>query len=890
MASTMDETLPPIPDFINVDYAKYHSIGYQEWSITWTEKNSESPGTSSLLMAPDSRFESICSQVLSFHSPLIVEEPHENILPVVAVYKLNLSVVDVNQIKKLVAKSLVKDGFKKSALPAKNEKVDSSLYTTVLFLKVEECTATLFDWLDEYNHPGRDFYAEPTRAYELCKMQVSIAEGLLEGLRFLHSQGLIHGELCADNIVFCGGDNDKYRQPIKICRRLYPEVNYFMMEYIPPECDGSQHTIGCDAYAAGVIFSKVIYLEGRSDDRFKMTSNEEHQLVTNARDIICQLTQADAEKRFLDKVQLKIRKANKVVENKLSSGVEKLKILLNDKDGTEWFGGLTLDEVLGTGGFGTVFLAHDHDGKASAVKIILQYRPGSSCSLAFPEDYEPEDEFESAKDTNHVNLVKLYQFRKRMVDVAQLQGMFRHKKEFVKVLECLGDVQEGEAELIYMEMELCGFSLRNWTNNLEIRNASGPLFQLKILLGIKEGLAYLHGKGILHRDLKPENIFFSHKYTLPIKIGDFGLARELQQSYEKDAGLYFLTEKQGTPSYRAPEVEDGLYGFGADLYSFGLVVWEVVQFIPNDERESFVNRLVHNVETGIVNQHPFFTDIKDTIVQLTLRDPKTRLSDINRVKFHVGRKDVHLFAEDSEDFCALFQAAAPGSVICLRSKLYSGKFEVPHDVSLQGSKDGGTFIVPNGVDKSSFLSLSTGCRLQDVTLKGLGIFLNGSGCTVEGVKVIDVRNCGLRMVGNVNHVVRCKFVNCFVGIMVSGSENSFQNLVAEKTSTGVIFSFGCGNSLDGFVCEQSDCALAVSGEAVRIDNVTINSKIEGDKPAIFFLQAVNCSLSNFECEGRIEIGHSSNNNVIKDGKCESISISEDSEGCIICDVQTSKVP
>lgn len=320
-----------------------------------------------------------------------------------------------------------------------------------------------------------------------------------------------------------------------------------------------------------------------------------------------------------------------------------------------------------------------------------------------------------------------------------------------------------------IEMELCGFSLRNWTDNLEKRNSSGKFFQLKIFLGIKEGLLYLHGKGILHRDFKPENIFFTYEYCLPIKIGDFGLATELPLTHDRDGEQYSLTKKQGTPRYRAPEVEGGLYGFSADLYSFGLVVWEVVQYIPHEELDSYVNRLVHSGQTDIVNQHPLFTDIRDTIVQLTMKDPENRLSEISRVNFLVGGKDVNLFAEDSEDLSVLMQAATPGSIICLQSGVYSGTFQVTPYVSLQGSKEGSSIIQSNGVDQLSSLSLSTNCRLQDITLKNTGIYLKGNACTIERVTVNYAPNWGLRIIGSKNNVVCCKFENCFFGILVTTS-------------------------------------------------------------------------------------------------------------------------
>lgn len=48
-----------------------------------------------------------------------------------------------------------------------------------------------------------------------------------------------------------------------------------------------------------------------------------------------------------------------------------------------------------------------------------------------------------------------------------------------------------------------------------------------------EGLSYVHSKGIFHRDIKPDNIFLAQDGSV-VKIGDFGLAKELTLNDEDD--------------------------------------------------------------------------------------------------------------------------------------------------------------------------------------------------------------------------------------------------------------------------------------------------------------------------------------------------------------------
>ena len=83
-------------------------------------------------------------------------------------------------------------------------------------------------------------------------------------------------------------------------------------------------------------------------------------------------------------------------------------------------------------------------------------------------------------------------------------------------------------------------------------------------------------RGIIHRDVKPENIFVSKDGDF--KLGDFGVARVAEKTMS-------AMSKKGTYNYMAPEVYRGQeYGYGADLYSLGLVLYRFL----NDNRMPFL--------------------------------------------------------------------------------------------------------------------------------------------------------------------------------------------------------------------------------------------------------------------------------------------------------------
>jgi serine/threonine protein kinase len=96
--------------------------------------------------------------------------------------------------------------------------------------------------------------------------------------------------------------------------------------------------------------------------------------------------------------------------------------------------------------------------------------------------------------------------------------------------------------------------------------------RLQVALDIATALEYLHSKRIIYRDLKIENIGFTTNYTL--KLFDFGLAKVLQPGDYQET--YHLTGHTGSLRYMSPEVARYLpYNLSADVYSFGILLWQL---------------------------------------------------------------------------------------------------------------------------------------------------------------------------------------------------------------------------------------------------------------------------------------------------------------------------
>eukprot|EP01128_Nolandella_sp_AFSM9_P007384 TRINITY_DN4027_c0_g1_i1.p1 TRINITY_DN4027_c0_g1~~TRINITY_DN4027_c0_g1_i1.p1 ORF type:complete len:777 (+),score=148.30 TRINITY_DN4027_c0_g1_i1:242-2332(+) len=96
------------------------------------------------------------------------------------------------------------------------------------------------------------------------------------------------------------------------------------------------------------------------------------------------------------------------------------------------------------------------------------------------------------------------------------------------------------------------------------------LQRMRMARHVALGLRFLHNNRIIHRDMKSMNILVSDEYSC--KLTDFGTAKLVAS----DRQMY-NTVNSGTPLWMAPEVKGGVYNLPADVYSLGLVLYEIFE-------------------------------------------------------------------------------------------------------------------------------------------------------------------------------------------------------------------------------------------------------------------------------------------------------------------------
>lgn len=123
----------------------------------------------------------------------------------------------------------------------------------------------------------------------------------------------------------------------------------------------------------------------------------------------------------------------------------------------------------------------------------------------------------------------------------------------------------------YLILELCGGgSLRAAVS--AARRGRGPMpAAAEVVRQVASGLAAAHKLGLTHRDLKPENVLFAAAGGSVVKLADFGLA-----SLFRDAGGGALKALTGSPAYMAPEQFCGEFGPASDVYSLGVIAFELL--------------------------------------------------------------------------------------------------------------------------------------------------------------------------------------------------------------------------------------------------------------------------------------------------------------------------
>jgi hypothetical protein len=245
-------------------------------------------------------------------------------------------------------------------------------------------------------------------------------------------------------------------------------------------------------------------------------------------------------------------------------------------------GRFQVQSELGRGGMGVVYRAYDTKrDQVVALKSLPWLEPTAL--------YRFKAEFRRLADVSHPNLVPLYEL------FAEGRQWF-FTMELVHGLDFLAYVR-GTASSPPVDLQRIRETLRQ----------------------LSEGVAALHGSGILHRDIKPSNVLVT--FSGRVVVLDFGLAADLGQSAPQPSGQPYAL---GTIPYISPEQAAGrAVAQASDWYSVGVMLY-----------------------VALTGRMPFSGSALDILRDKTQREPRAPHELNSRVPEDLDRLCVELLRRD----------------------------------------------------------------------------------------------------------------------------------------------------------------------------------------------------------------------------------------------------
>ncbi|CAG0990600.1 eukaryotic-like serine/threonine-protein kinase [Anaerolineales bacterium] len=269
------------------------------------------------------------------------------------------------------------------------------------------------------------------------------------------------------------------------------------------------------------------------------------------------------------------------------------------------FGRYQILERLGEGGMATVYKAYDTRlEREVAIKVIRR------------EAFPPEE----------MDLL-LKRFERESKSLAKLSHP-----------NIVGVIDYGEYEgLPYLVMVyLPGGTLKNRLGQpMPWREA------VQMILPVAHALEYVHEHNIINRDVKPSNILLTDKGQ-PM-LTDFGLVK-LFGEQQKDATLTSSGTGLGTPDYMAPEQWTGEPTAQSDLYSLGVVLYEMITghrpYVADTPAGVLLKQATEPLPLPKLYVPDLPKDVESVLLKALAKEPKDRYPDM------------HVFVEELQNLLA----------------------------------------------------------------------------------------------------------------------------------------------------------------------------------------------------------------------------------------------
>src|SRR5881396_1197006 len=278
-----------------------------------------------------------------------------------------------------------------------------------------------------------------------------------------------------------------------------------------------------------------------------------------------------------------------------------LETALDAAGGQIVFGRYKLVKVLGRGGMGIVWLAHDEELERD---VALKFLPDLIIhDAAVLSDLKRETR--RCLELTHKNIVRIYDFvhdeRSGCISMEYVDG------DTLSSLRCDKERKVFEAA-----------ELTDWMSQL------------------CDALDYAHNYArIIHRDLKPANLTVNQRGEL--KVSDFGIARSLGDSMSV---ITMAGGRSGTLSYMSPQQLEGERGTHLDdIYSLGASVYELLTSKPpfyvgnidRQIREKIAPSMTERRKEFEIEAEPIPAVWEEWVAACLAKDPRRRPQSVTEI-------------------------------------------------------------------------------------------------------------------------------------------------------------------------------------------------------------------------------------------------------------------
>lgn len=267
----------------------------------------------------------------------------------------------------------------------------------------------------------------------------------------------------------------------------------------------------------------------------------------------------------------------------------------------------------GKSGFGTVFIIYNDDLKKSLALKTLQDKYLNDKEVI--EDFKKESLIWT--ELKHPNIVEAY-------------GLDIIDGRLFIIMEPIFSIMGKQSLEDYFFEDLSDYKILDWA------------------IQICYAMEYMEEKGVnFHGDIKPQNILI---WDNEIKITDFGLTSFINESKifkNKNIGNYFNLDGKlcGTNAYMAPESFEGINNISTDIYSFGIVLFQMIHTgdLPFEAENNFDYEWEELHKKAEI---PYFDHILyDVVLKCLSKNPKDRYDSFKDLKMEL----ISIFKENFDE-------------------------------------------------------------------------------------------------------------------------------------------------------------------------------------------------------------------------------------------------